>query len=353
MAYTKPVEVVAPPYVPYTPPNGGAAPPYVPYIPPPTGGTPPPYTPPPDYGFKPPEGIATMALEGWYNPKTGQTFLARSGGYTPPNSDWVRGDFGPDGKITPRTPPKTSPPPDGGMVPPYFPPGYATRPPDGGMVPPYFPPGYATRPPVADPRDSRGGGGRTAPEAAPGEGFNPSPAFARTMLDAGKTMSNYPVMAPLGIAAKVVGSLATKYGSYLSTVAERNEAARNAAANPNSGGMLGNQSSRVRSQLRSNEGYGDGPAASGPAAPGPAAVTPQQAAAADADRQPVRETSRESGGGSQSGGGRATGGRDTGGGARDASGGGDRGTRGGFAHGGIAALSLYKSKTGRSPKKPK
>lgn len=78
------------------------------------------------------------------------------------------------------------------------------------------------------------------------------------MLDAGKTLSNYPVMAPFGMPVKALGSLATKYGSYLSTVAERNAAAQNAAANPNAT-QLGVQSSRVRDQLRSNEGYGDGP----------------------------------------------------------------------------------------------
>jgi hypothetical protein len=46
---------------------------------------------------------------------------------------------------------------------------------------------------------------------------------------------------------------------------------------------------------------------------------------------------RNSGGGGM-GGGAATGGRDTGGGARDASGGGDRGTRGGFAYGGYVSM---------------
>jgi hypothetical protein len=45
------------------------------------------------------------------------------------------------------------------------------------------------------------------------------------------------------------------------------------------------------------------------------------------------------GGGGDGGGGVATGGRDTGGGARDASGGGDRGTRGGFAQGGLSAMA--------------
>jgi len=161
------------------------------------------------------------------------------------------------------------------------------------------------------------GGGRTAPEGKPGEGFNPSPAFARSMLNAGKSLSNYPVVAPLGIAAQVAGALATKYGSYLSSVAERNAAAENAAKNPNAS-RLGVQSSRVHDQLRSNEAYGstlDGPPPSG-----------------------ERGGSQVGGG---YGGGAATGGRDTGGGTRDASGGGDRGTRGGFAHGGIADPHLY------------
>jgi hypothetical protein len=54
-----------------------------------------------------------------------------------------------------------------------------------------------------------------------------------------------------------------------------------------------------------------------------------------------RQTPTLTGGGnvgSSDGGGRATGGRDTGGGARDASGGGDRGTRAGFAYGGYVSM---------------
>jgi hypothetical protein len=120
-----------------------------------------------------------------------------------------------------------------------------------------------------NPMQTGGGGGggnrQTSPEGAPGEGFNPSPAFAQSMLDAGKNLSTTPVMAPFGLAAKTLGALATKYGSYLSSVVERNEAAKNAAANPDAG-ALGVQSSRVRSQLRSNEGYGPGP--DGPEGPG-------------------------------------------------------------------------------------
>lgn len=317
MAYTRatppPVEVVAPPYVPYTPPTGGTAPPYVPY-------TPPPYTPPPmggtapDYGFKPPDGPATMALEGWYNPKTGQTFLARSGGYTPPNSDWVRGNFGPDG-ITPRTPP-TEKPVEGSPI-----------------APPYIPPALGVMPPVADPRDSRGGSRQTAPEGSPGEGFNPSPAFARSVLNAGKALSNYPVMAPFGMPAKVLGSLANTYGSYLSSVAERNEAARNVAAGAPSGSLQA-QSSRVLSQLRSNEGYGDGP--DGPDGPG------------NDGRGGVRGVSGVTAGVGERGRGEM--------GADRGSSPADPGRGGGGAHlarGGIATLPLYKPKTGRSPKKPK
>jgi len=210
-----------------------------------------------NFGFKPPSKntVNSMATVTWYNPKTGQTYIASSGGYTPPSSDWVvRG------------------------------------------------------------AENRGGGSRqTAPETAPGEGFNPSPGFARSMLDAGKAMSNYPVMAPFGMPLKVLGSLANTYGSYLSTVAERNATAKNVEAGAPSGSLQA-QPSRVLSQLRSNEAYGPGP--DGPPPSG-------------------ERGGSQSGGGY--GGGAATGGRDTGG-ARDASGGGDRGTRGGFAKGGDVDL---------------
>jgi hypothetical protein len=146
-------------------------------------------------------------------------------------------------------------------------------------------------------------------------------------------MSNYPVMAPFGMAAKVAGSLATKYGSYLSSVAERNEAAKNVAAGAPSGSLQA-QSSRVLSQLRSNEGYGDGP--DGPDGP-------------DNDGLGgVRGVSGVTAGVGEKG-------RD-GMGAERGSEPGDPGRGGGGAHlakGGIAALPLYKSKTGRSPKKTK
>jgi hypothetical protein len=161
-----------------------------------------------NFGFKPPSNsVNSMETVTWYNPKTGQTYVASSGGYTPPSNDWVvRG------------------------------------------------------------AENRGGGSRqTAPEGAPGEGFNPSPGFARSMLDAGKALSNYPVMAPFGMPLKAIGSLANTYGSYLSTVAERNATAKNVEAGAPSGSLQA-QPSRVLSQLRSNEAYGPGP--DGPDGPG-------------------------------------------------------------------------------------
>jgi hypothetical protein len=42
------------------------------------------------YGFTAPTGAASMALENWYNPTTGQEWTASSGGYTPPSADWYR-----------------------------------------------------------------------------------------------------------------------------------------------------------------------------------------------------------------------------------------------------------------------
>ena len=41
------------------------------------------------YGFTGPEGIATMALVPFYNPKTGERWTAPSGGWTPPSADWT------------------------------------------------------------------------------------------------------------------------------------------------------------------------------------------------------------------------------------------------------------------------
>jgi hypothetical protein len=42
------------------------------------------------YGFTAPTGAAGMALENWYNPRTGQEWTAGSGGYIPPSADWYR-----------------------------------------------------------------------------------------------------------------------------------------------------------------------------------------------------------------------------------------------------------------------
>jgi len=288
MAYTKPVEVVAPPYVPYTPPNGEVAPPYIPYIPPPMGGTAPPYTPPPDYGFKPPpkDSVNTMAIVPWYNSKTGQTFLARSGGYTPPNSDWVRGDMGPDGKITPRTPP-TEKPVEGPRI-----------------APPYIPPALGVMPPVADPRDSRGGGGRTAPE--PSAKFSPTSEGAAAVSRFGQGLKDYPAIAPGGMAAQIIGGLASNYGDYM---------ARN--VNPDYGHEAMNTTAGKNLGLPSISADDDNSAVLGLNGSGGASVS-----------------SSDFGGGSFDPGGRDSDGTP-------------------FAKGGIAALPLYKPKTGRSPKKPK
>ena len=58
--------------------------------------------------------------------------------------------------------------PNGGTAPPYAPyiPPYTPppSPPIGETVPPYIPPALGVMPPVADPRDSRGGGGRSPEE---------------------------------------------------------------------------------------------------------------------------------------------------------------------------------------------
>ena len=347
-----PVEVIAPPYVPYNPPP--APPPYTPppYIPPeasvPIGGTAPPYTAPVADTSSPTSGTNARFLNNPFNTNTASNpsaFQPRRNSapvVQPYNNASAYGNvFNPTPTALPMySPPKVIAPPSAlynnsnayGNV---FNPTPMTIPmySSGGSVTPapmYSSDGTQINQDFNDSYDNllldyyptgkqieKRGGGRTAPEAPPGEGFNPSPAFARSMLDAGKTLTNYPVMAPLGIAARVAGSLATKYGSYLSSVAERNAAAENAAKNPDAG-PLGVQSSRVHDQLRSNEAYGptlDGPPPSG-----------------------EREGSQSGGG---YGGGAATGGRDTGGGTRDASGGGDRGTRGGFAHGGIADPHLY------------
>jgi hypothetical protein len=238
--------------------------------------------------------------------------------------------------------------------------------------------------PILDPqydqygnRISGGGGRQTAPEGEPGEGFNPSPEFAQSMLDAGKALSNVPVIAPLGMPLKALGSLATKYGSYLSTVAERNAAANNVAKYGVPVGSLAAQSSRVLGQLRSNEGYGPGP--DGPYGPGNDGLGGISGVTGEPGISGVTQAPGELGregmgtgapgingdpnqgnegmhsvqgpseggpppsgerGGSQSGGGYG-GGAATGGNNGDASGGGDRGTRGGFAQGGISNLHQY------------
>jgi hypothetical protein len=45
------------------------------------------------YGFTPPSGPAASVMSPFYNQKTGETFTASSGGYTPPSADWVSGNL--------------------------------------------------------------------------------------------------------------------------------------------------------------------------------------------------------------------------------------------------------------------
>jgi hypothetical protein len=45
------------------------------------------------YGFTPPSGPAASVMSPFYNAKTGETYTATSGGYTPPSSDWVSGNL--------------------------------------------------------------------------------------------------------------------------------------------------------------------------------------------------------------------------------------------------------------------
>ena len=40
------------------------------------------------YGFTEPTGPASQAIVNWKNSKTGETWMAGSGGWTPPSSDW-------------------------------------------------------------------------------------------------------------------------------------------------------------------------------------------------------------------------------------------------------------------------
>jgi hypothetical protein len=45
------------------------------------------------YGFTPPSGPAVSVMSPFYNTKTGETYTATSGGYTPPSADWVSGNL--------------------------------------------------------------------------------------------------------------------------------------------------------------------------------------------------------------------------------------------------------------------
>jgi hypothetical protein len=46
------------------------------------------------YGFTAPTGPSTQAFVPFYNSKTGETYMAPGGGYTPPSADWVQGTPG-------------------------------------------------------------------------------------------------------------------------------------------------------------------------------------------------------------------------------------------------------------------
>jgi len=99
----------------------------------------------------------------------------------------------------------------------------------------------------------------------------------------------------------------------------------------------------IRSANIEGQGLAANPMSKDPSQGGNPAPTPQGAGAAPSDGgAPPSGAPSEGGnkgsGGAPSGGGAATGGRDTGGGTRDASGGGDRGTRGGFAQGGHVSM---------------
>jgi hypothetical protein len=213
------------------------------------------------------------------------------------------------------------------------------------------------------------GSGRPVREG-PDAPFNPSPEFAKMMLDAGKNLSSVHPLMPFGMAAQLLGAGATKYGSYLSSVAERNAAAKNIADYGAAPGTLSAQSNRVLNQLRSNEGYGDGPGndglggitgltgvpgmpsgvvqALGEAAAGRSAMgtgapgiqgDPNQGNEGMHSVQAPTPSAPDSWGGENRGGrssdgGGYGGGVATGGNNGDASGGGDRGTRGGWADGG-------------------
>lgn len=60
------------------------------------------------YGFTAPTGPSTTALVPYYNTRTGQTWNAPGGGYTPPSADWIQGAL--EGKFMPMPGPNASPP---------------------------------------------------------------------------------------------------------------------------------------------------------------------------------------------------------------------------------------------------
>lgn len=68
------------------PPMGGA-----PALPPPIGAENP-MLPRPTFGFTPPppDAMTGQAIVNWFNPKTGERFMAPNTGYTPPSSDWQK-----------------------------------------------------------------------------------------------------------------------------------------------------------------------------------------------------------------------------------------------------------------------
>jgi hypothetical protein len=45
------------------------------------------------YGFTPPSGPAATVMSPFYNQRTGETWTASSGGYTPPSADWLSGNL--------------------------------------------------------------------------------------------------------------------------------------------------------------------------------------------------------------------------------------------------------------------
>ena len=59
------------------------------------------------YGFKPPTGPAGQALVTWINSRTGETWTANSGGWTPPSDEWTTNPFRVIQPNIPSTPPQT------------------------------------------------------------------------------------------------------------------------------------------------------------------------------------------------------------------------------------------------------